>query len=103
MGIPSYAGSPCLAPIPPSDNALVPFGPLLCVPGKTLSPMCRLSSRRYSCRTGASKSIFEMPGQCGDRDIEVVPGMSALEVSVVCVCFHTNIFCMSMGWREVYE
>ena len=40
--------------------------PLICVPGMTLSPTCRLSSRCCSCRMGTITFIFEMLGRCGE-------------------------------------
>lgn len=43
-----------------------------------------MSSRCCSSRIGASRIIPALPCRYGDKDIEVVPGMSALGIRGVC-------------------
>lgn len=86
-----------------SPLVLFLFGPPLYVPGRT--------PQRHPGAAGGAAALGQQPAKpflsclvgVGNQEVDGIPGMSAIEVSGVCVYFHTSIFSQSLGWRDVNE
>lgn len=86
-----------------SLSALFLFGPPLYVPGRT--------PQRHPGAAGDAAALGQQPAKpflsclvgVGNQEVDVIPWMSAIEVSGVCVYFHTSMLSHYLGWRDVNE